>query len=123
MRKAYSNPQNILKINWINELKYLNYDDVRKAANTADCKDYQLVINSMVDKGYYSADSDLQNLGPGRPLDLLYVFPMYAKESWMRSAQLIFDGVAVDAGKEARRQLITNAIKYALGCVKFVISE
>lgn len=118
LQKAYSNPQSFMEIKWIDELKYLGFDEIRKAANKAGCKDYHLVINSLVDKGYYSADSDLQHLGPGRPLDLLYVFPLYANQSWVSLVQLKLMGVTVEAGKGARRQLLTNAIQYALEYIK-----
>lgn len=88
LQKAYSDPSKILEIKWIEELKCLDYDEIRKAANSANCKDYQLIINCLVDKVYYSADPMLEKLAPGRPLDLLYVFPLYVKESWWKSLNL-----------------------------------
>ena len=121
LRKAYCNHQNILKIKWIDELNYLNFDEVQKVANTVGCKNYQFVINSLVDKGYYSADCDLQNLGPGKPLDLLYIFPMFAKETWIRSLYLMLFGVVVEADKDARQQLIITGIETGLKYIKHVM--
>ncbi len=114
---AYSNHENILTISWIEKLQYLNFEEIRKAAHKAGCEDYQLIINSMVDKGYYSADSDLENLEPGRPLDLLYVFPTYVNKSWKGKLWLALQGIAIEVGREAKKQLITEAIKLGVNAI------
>ena len=92
----------------------MNFDEIRKAANKAGCKDYQLIVNGLTDKGYYTADSDLENLGPGRPLDLMYAFPLYENESCDHKLKSKENGTTDEAAKETRRKLIIEVITTAL---------
>jgi hypothetical protein len=118
--KVYQDHQSVREIDWLHELRYLSYDEIRTAAISANIHDYQLVVNSLVDKGYFSGNPELTFLGPGRPLDLMYALPLYVQDSWYRRVEANVMGIATDISKEARgeliRQLVGRIIVGLLNC-------
>jgi len=67
----------------------------------------------MVDKGYYSADSALHRLGPGRPMDLLYLFPLEVNNYFFLKRLLVY-GKTMKESKEERQKLLVTVVKIAM---------
>lgn len=120
LKNLHANLDSIATIPFLDEFKTLSHEEVRVAAKSANVPDYSLILQSLVDKGYFSGSSTLLDVGPGRPLDLLYYFPIYEHKLSLRNSATTdsLNTGLVETGKEARKQLIQEAVRVGLQGLK-----
>lgn len=80
LKSVIRDHNNILKIQWISELKPLSKKEIEAcvAGNI-------LIVNHLVDKGYFCGSPTLEALYPSKPLDLVHFFPKYERQLKLNS--------------------------------------
>lgn len=77
---ASKNNDNLFRINWITEIKPLTKEEVSSV-----CAEFGLdhiIVNDLVDKGYFSGPPHLEYLNVDKPSTLLYHFSTYQRQRW-----------------------------------------